>query len=470
MSAIVYEGGKPRIMPETQSIFTETTDGDTCEWKPDFMMQIGPTKITKNGEFTPDIEGYYGWSEVEVDVKNDLGYWVVSIDENGIPHIETEDWNLGIDDFGFPDFYFPDFDNLDLDEALSNLNDTLDGLNVDIDISLDDMNLNIDTLDTDFELNLDTLELTETELPDEIRIMHVPTKTSYKDGEEIDLDGIIVQAYRGGEVWNDESGRYIDGYIPAHELTVIADTSYHPESAGYYKKIPPEAQQIFEIHDLPTQAIVRSGGSVTGTSKTQDIIKTSMSVDGQTYGQGTLTVEKQKTIEIPQNVNWAFVKGRYRSEKEYDAIIVGKKGDQTSVAIHETIDHKFVPQNGGSTQTYHNETDSTYAITMRGYRPYGSGAYNLYGVVQTYSDNYENTEHTLSPHLEQYDIHYFTVSGGAGTYIGNDMWFVALLLDGDDIGGPMSGDEVYVSWPRPKDNKLLTASFDIRVEESEGGE
>ena len=25
-------------------------------------------------------------------------------------------------------------------------------------------------------------------------------------------------------------------------------------------------------------------------------------------------------------------------------------------------------------------------------------------------------------------------------------------------------------WPRPKDNKLLTASFDITVEESEGGE
>lgn len=55
-------------------------------------------------------------------------------------------------------------------------------------------------------------------VPDEIRIMHVPDKTTYQDGEPIDLEGIVVQAYRDGEVWTSEN--YPDGYIPVHELSI----------------------------------------------------------------------------------------------------------------------------------------------------------------------------------------------------------------------------------------------------------
>lgn len=225
MSAIIYEGGKPRIMPETDTIYTDTVDGGICEWKPASSMEIGPAKITENGEFTADDFNYYGLSEVEIDVQEEVGDYIVSVDEDGKPHIETDDWDLTIDDYGFPDF-----GDLDIGEALENLE-----FDTDIDISFDDLNLNVDTLDTDFELNLDTLELTETELPDEIRIMHVPNKTSYKDGEEIDLDGLVVQAYRGGEVWNDESGRYIDGYVPVHELMASkVNTEFQMASNGEY--------------------------------------------------------------------------------------------------------------------------------------------------------------------------------------------------------------------------------------------
>lgn len=70
-----------------------------------------------------------------------------------------------------------------------------------------------------------TGEWSLTELPDEIRIMHVPNKTAYKDGEEIDLDGLVVQAYRNGEIWQDEEGKYYNGYVPAHELIIDPTTA-----------------------------------------------------------------------------------------------------------------------------------------------------------------------------------------------------------------------------------------------------
>ena len=90
------------------------------------------------------------------------------------------------------------------------------GEDFDIELDLDNMELDMDGLDMDIDLPLLKMPDFDDELPDEIRIMHVPDKTSYKDGEAIDLDGIVVQAYKNGSVWQNK--KYINGYIPAHEL------------------------------------------------------------------------------------------------------------------------------------------------------------------------------------------------------------------------------------------------------------
>lgn len=90
------------------------------------------------------------------------------------------------------------------------------GEDFDIKLDLDNMELDMDGLDMDIDLPL--LKMPDDKLPDEIRIMHVPDKTSYKDGEAIDLDGIVVQAYKNGSVWQNK--KYINGYIPVHELDI----------------------------------------------------------------------------------------------------------------------------------------------------------------------------------------------------------------------------------------------------------
>jgi len=83
-----------------------------------------------------------------------------------------------------------------------------------------------------------TGEWSLTELPDEIRIMHVPTKTKYMDGEEIDLDGLVVQAYRGGAVWNAMPEKYWNGQIPVHELM------YDPQVAEYDESLIPHYEGL----------------------------------------------------------------------------------------------------------------------------------------------------------------------------------------------------------------------------------
>lgn len=54
------------------------------------------------------------------------------------------------------------------------------------------------------------------DLPDEIRVTTPPTKTEYTEGEIINYDGIVVKAYKNGEVW--ENDKYHNGTIPFNEL------------------------------------------------------------------------------------------------------------------------------------------------------------------------------------------------------------------------------------------------------------
>lgn len=54
-------------------------------------------------------------------------------------------------------------------------------------------------------------------LPSSISIETPPTKTEYREGEDIDITGMVVKAYKNdGELWNDTS--YIDGIIPLEQL------------------------------------------------------------------------------------------------------------------------------------------------------------------------------------------------------------------------------------------------------------
>ena len=127
------------------------------------------------------------------------------------------------------------------------------GDDFDIELDLDNMELDMDGMDMDIDLPLLKMPDMDDKLPDEIRIMHVPNKTSYKDGEAIDLDGIVVQAYKNGEVW--QNNKYINGYIPVHELSV------NPASANI--ELSKEMADIPEYMQVSTIAETASVDAIT---------------------------------------------------------------------------------------------------------------------------------------------------------------------------------------------------------------
>lgn len=120
------------------------------------------------------------------------------------------DWPEGPEIIELPGL---DLDDLDLDWEM------------DLDIALD-----IDGLDTLAFVDLD-LNIQMDDLPDEIRVVHMPYKMLYNNMEVIDFDGLQVQAYCNGEVWEPQEGtKYWHGYIPIHEMLLsphyaIADIS-----------------------------------------------------------------------------------------------------------------------------------------------------------------------------------------------------------------------------------------------------
>lgn len=70
----------------------------------------------------------------------------------------------------------------------------------------------LDPLDLNWNLDVDDPD----NLPDEIRIITPPTKTTYANGEKICLDGIVVGAYRNDSIWTNT--KYPNGHIPINEL------------------------------------------------------------------------------------------------------------------------------------------------------------------------------------------------------------------------------------------------------------
>lgn len=68
-------------------------------------------------------------------------------------------------------------------------------------------------------------------LPDEIKIIVPPHKTTYDDGENIDVTGMVVQARKNGEVW--ENDEYVGGIIPLNEIELSNNVAELYERNGY---------------------------------------------------------------------------------------------------------------------------------------------------------------------------------------------------------------------------------------------
>ena len=162
-----------------------------------------------------------------------------------LPDIDPDDWDdlpivIGLDEDDVPVIEFPDPDfDPDLhpgelpdiiDWPLPDLDwgDLIDGLE-DLDIDpgiLTDLNFtgldadglpSLVNIDTDFKVYVD-------DLPASIAVVFPPNKTSYTQGQVIDITGLYVYAYKAdGTVWRGSErigDRYRSGRVPNDELII----------------------------------------------------------------------------------------------------------------------------------------------------------------------------------------------------------------------------------------------------------
>lgn len=434
-NATITEGKQGRTFDGTERLETEQPDGNSCFWVLEDERQLDVKYVMENGDYYPDN---YAMSEINVNV----------IDK--ITDLDGEDWEITIDDIGIPHIILPDLDidiTIDPEDGLPEIN--IDGLDIDlpdidglldldedIDISLDGMDLDItgvdlDGLDLDVSINLDTLDIETYGLPNEIRIIKPPIKTEYKDGEEIDLDGIAVQAYRNGLVWGND--------IPVHELIInpAKADKQHASQSGILCKRYGEFYYYF----------------------TQYTPGTAITINGNTY-----------KFEVQGNfVDSAIVANHFIGDKDAD-------------------DPDYVVNIGFYFR------DRQIASLVKEYKMSSSGRWDLignYGPEVGLDDKFLTLTYFVPGNEFPQNKVYYTLQ----KYVGSSPIYTAIINGVDsnitDVFYPVwrtynylpmdatgyqklkfdveptitYGDGINVSWPRPRDGKILTTAFSITMEE-----
>ena len=530
----IDEGGESRHFDGVKRLKTKLAgeNGGTCYWVPDDETRAWPTFIMNNGMHTAEEEGVYGFSEASVNVYIPTPFpdWDIWIDDLDIPHIHIDDITIGdwqiddieltiddidgtpiidmdgidmdgfdipdidihMDDNGLPisDIDFAtdihvwtdendpskihikdeqtgeeivlDYDDIDgpvnfeglIDIDYDGTNDEwvisastkikVDGADYDqgdeikrwskdeivdftmkveqeisvdfpdldpdfdddfdVELDLDNMELDMDGMNMDIDLPLLKMPDLDDKLPDEIRIMHVPDKTSYKDGEPIDLDGIVVQAYKGGEVWQNK--KYINGYIPVHEL--LCDKEKAEKGLVGYSAFT--CRESFDY------------SNAYGTYHVENL--TEVSIDNTGILAPVICRENNGYIYIP-------------------IYSIGQKN---------TIVSKNVPTPGSS------------PIQNFGYRYELKDGSEIWAGTNVYVQN-KNT--AAQSRVENYEFEY---SGGieeteiprseTSTFLEDLINYVLFY----------NNEKIVISWPRPIDGQILSASFEISIETPTTGE
>jgi len=287
----------------------------------------------------------------------------------------------------------------------------------DVILDMDNMDLDMDGIDMDIDLPLLKMPDLDDQLPDEIRIMHVPDKTSYKDGEAIDLDGIVVQAYKDGAVW--QNNKYVNGYIPAHELSFDPRFAEYDEEHSYSEKdgmsFHGSLSMSGDYYYSPAEMVLKHIDLKINPSGLLHV-----GVCGDRYSAGgTLkyAVYKFTIYGTQPDLGTRIIDG-----VEYPI-----KGTKADPKLNPHYKEPFYTWFDGSTATQYflGSVDSPYELFME---------YNPEGKFYTPGNSSEIA----------YDA----------------------LYSGEELK-KKSNQTIAVSWPRPVDSQILSATFDITIEPDE---
>lgn len=285
-------------------------------------------------------------------------------------------------------------------------------------LGLDLGDLDIGSLDP-FDLNWQIDVPDPENLPDEIRIISPPYKTEYKKGQKTDLTGIIVKAYKDNEVW--ENTRYPDGIIPPSEL--VPDPLVYNSDGGY----------------------------------SSDLAENVLCCDPPVHGSGSYThwIGAWWSSEI---YHYQLLTGEWNQEVQ--PLIIPSTGayveGQKAIGFLESTERRM--KDGTITETYDKVKvyiaykapgpSPVFQFEHNGKTAYVMGAYTIANTNLVIIDPEKNQYNSFN---EVWDV---PINGKNPTayQIGTWAWTV---LYGED------NSLVTISWERPTDRQILTASFNV---------
>lgn len=248
--------------------------------------------------------------------------------------------------------------------------------------------------------------LTETLLPDNIRINPQPTKTTYSDGESISLSGAVVKAYSKDDIWEGEG--YSGGVIPHSELTLEPSTASGGGGGG---------EQQTATSDLDT-------GSFSQPIPLHPNAKWS-------YTQQNVDVSHYHTYDFPNG------RGIVMTSTQSTTVLLGASSEPG--VIYRDIAIVVNNETGEISQTV-TEYNSSLSYTHNGKTVYYS--------VGIHGHNLSDVEY--SPDVSGY---------GDSTHRDEAAWTIIY----GNISGGGGSESIAVKWNRPEDEEELTTSFDITV-------
>ena len=283
------------------------------------------------------------------------------------------------------------------------------------------------SLDLDpFDLNWQIDVPGQDNLPDEIRIISPPYKTEYKNNEKIDLDGIIVKAYKNGSVWEDENQRYVDGLIPISELFFSPMIFKGGTSSDLVEvTIDGNTYQAAKAGSYTWSYLSKDVQNPSGPWRRTEITSVFNALNEAIIFAGPPSSSSQYAGINTSGIFYAY-------EKTNSTDVAGNYTRDLTTHDGRTIHNEYTIKkslNGTGTYTKNNKT------VVR------NGKYTEYGVEQNY--------------IRDYELLYST--SDIPTIASNDMEILWELVFNSHPVTP----NITILWQRPVDGNVLSAEFHV---------
>lgn len=214
----ILEGGAAKTMSNVSRLVTALQAGGVCYWVPEDERMLVTKYVSKNGLYLPAEDSVFAYSKLTVSVPGGApGIDVPTLDEDGnpMPSPTSPEYNPEIPTYG-PVAVDPSTIPTVMPAIPGGPGSSISGIDPSTGLPT------VAKVGNDGKISLKTV-------PTAMKIIRLPNKTHYTEGDKIDYTGIVCQLYlteedkAAGIPYTDE--KYPDGIIPFPELMFPVETA-----------------------------------------------------------------------------------------------------------------------------------------------------------------------------------------------------------------------------------------------------